>query len=164
ARLPRRCRLGPRARPRTAAAAGSRPAGSGARRQFLRFDATRPETPHRHAYACAGRRPARPSISRHVALARYGKTGRVHTKIEDGELISKMERDLAEMDAMICNTLEFLRAGSTQEKTVRLDLNALLESAVEDMRAVGAHVRLHGRAEAPVPARPQALRRCLDNL
>src|SRR5690606_28796995 len=85
-------------------------------------------------------------------------------KLDDGELKSKMEHDLAEMDAMIGNTLEFLRAGSTQEKTVRLDLNALLESAVEDMRAVGAHVRLHGRAEAPVPARPQALRRCLDNL
>ena len=85
-------------------------------------------------------------------------------KLDDGELKSKMEHDLAEMDAMIGNTLDFLRAGSTQEKTVRLDLNALLESAVEDMRAVGAHVRLHGRAEAPVPARPQALRRCLDNL
>lgn len=85
-------------------------------------------------------------------------------KLDDGELKSKMEHDLAEMDAMIGNTLDFLRAGSTQEKTVRLDLNALLESAVEDMRAVGAQVRLHGRAEAPVPARPQVLRRCLDNL
>lgn len=85
-------------------------------------------------------------------------------KLDDGELKLKMEHDLAEMDAMIGNTLDFLRAGSTQEKTVLLDLNALLESAVEDMRAVGAHVRLHGGAAAPVPARPQALRRSLDNL
>lgn len=85
-------------------------------------------------------------------------------KLGDSDLKSKMEHDLTEMDGMIGSTLDFLRAGSTQEKTVRLDLNALLESVVEDMLAVGAQVRLHGRAEAPVPARPQALRRCLDNL
>jgi signal transduction histidine kinase len=85
-------------------------------------------------------------------------------KLDDSELKSKMEHDLVEMDEMIGGTLDFLRAGSTQEKTVRLDLNAFLESVVEDMLAVGAHVRLTGHAAAPIPARPQALRRCLDNL
>jgi signal transduction histidine kinase len=85
-------------------------------------------------------------------------------KLDDSELKSKMEHDLVEMDEMIGGTLAFLHAGSTQEKTVRLDLNAFLESVVEDMLAVGAQVRLAGYAAAPIPARPQALRRCLDNL
>lgn len=85
-------------------------------------------------------------------------------KLDDSELKSKMEHDLVEMDEMIGGTLAFLRAGSTQEKPVRLDLNAFLESVTEDMLAVGARVRLEGRVEAPLPARPQALRRCLVNL
>lgn len=85
-------------------------------------------------------------------------------KLSDSELKSKMEHDLVEMDEMIGSTLAFLRAGSTQEKTVRLDLNAFLESVTEDMLAIGARVRLSGQAGEPLPARPQALRRCLVNL
>lgn len=85
-------------------------------------------------------------------------------RVPDGELREKMEEDLSQMDAMIGHTLEFLRAGATAEKSVRLDINALLESVAEDMAAVGAEVRIHGRASAPIPAHPQALRRCLTNL
>ncbi len=85
-------------------------------------------------------------------------------KLMDSELKSKMEHDLVEMDEMIGNTLAFLRAGSAEEKAVRLDLNAFLESVNEDMLAVGARVQLEGQAAAPLPARPQALRRCLVNL
>jgi signal transduction histidine kinase len=85
-------------------------------------------------------------------------------RIPDGELKTKMESDLSEMDEMIGNTLEFLRAGTTAEKPQRLDVNALLESVVEDMLMVGAHIQLHGKASAPIFARPQALRRCLANL
>lgn len=85
-------------------------------------------------------------------------------KLADSELKSKMEHDLIEMDEMIGSTLEFLRAGTAQEKTVRLDLNALLESVTEDMMAIGAQIRIEGRVSAPLLARPQALRRCLSNL
>lgn len=85
-------------------------------------------------------------------------------KLADSELKANMERDLIEMDEMIGNTLAFLRAGSAQEKAVRLDLNAFLESVNEDMLAVGARVRLEGQALTPLLARPQALRRCLVNL
>jgi signal transduction histidine kinase len=85
-------------------------------------------------------------------------------KLADSELKSKMEHDLAEMDDMIGGTLAFLRAGTNQEKAVRLDLNAFLESVNEDMLAVGANIRLHGAASRPILARPQALRRCLVNL
>jgi len=85
-------------------------------------------------------------------------------KLADSELREKMEHDLAEMDDMIGGTLAFLRAGSSQEKALRLDLNAFLESVNEDMLAVGARVRLQGEASQPILARPQALRRCLVNL
>ena len=40
----------------------------------------------------------------------------------------------------------------------------LIESVAEDMEALGATVQLHGRAEQPLNARPQSLRRCLGNL
>ena len=68
------------------------------------------------------------------------------------------------MDAMIGSTLEYLGAGSAAEKTVRLNLNALLEGVVEDMEPLGAHITVHGEASAPLLAQPQAIRRCVANL
>jgi signal transduction histidine kinase len=85
-------------------------------------------------------------------------------RIADGELKSKMESDLTEMDDMIGSTLEFLRAGSIAEKTSPLDINALIESVTEDMITVGAQIKQNGYASKPILARPQALRRCLINL
>jgi len=85
-------------------------------------------------------------------------------RIAEGELKSKMESDLSEMDEMIGNTLEFLRAGANGEKASRVDLNALIESVTEDMITVGAQITLHCDAVQPLPVRPQALRRCLTNL
>ncbi|HJV74940.1 MAG TPA: ATP-binding protein [Noviherbaspirillum sp.] len=85
-------------------------------------------------------------------------------RIADRELQVKMESDLAEMDGMIGHTLEFLRAGSSTEKTQKLDVNALLESVIGDMSMLGAHIELHGTATTPIVAKPQAVRRCLVNL
>ncbi len=85
-------------------------------------------------------------------------------KLHNPQLKSAIEGDLAEMDEMIGNTIEYLRAGSPKEKLAKLDLDALLESLVEDMQPLGATVRLHGAAREPLRARPQALRRCLGNL
>lgn len=85
-------------------------------------------------------------------------------ELNDDTLRGKIENDLAEMDQMIGNTLDFLRAGSETEKPVRLDMNALVESVAEDMEALGAQVTLSGRAQQPLTGRPQALRRCLGNL
>jgi signal transduction histidine kinase len=84
--------------------------------------------------------------------------------LPDGELKSGIEGELAEMDGMIGETLEFLRAGSAAEKPALLDLNALLEAVVEDMEALGARIRVDGKALAPVRARPRGLQRCLSNL
>lgn len=85
-------------------------------------------------------------------------------RVSDSELKEKMEGDLSEMDGMIGNTLEFLRAGSTTEKLQRLDVNALLESIAGDIAMMGARLELSGAASSPVVARPLALRRCLTNL
>ncbi len=85
-------------------------------------------------------------------------------RLPDDELRTKIEEDIAEMDAMIRSTLEYLSAGSAAEKPVRLNLNALLEGVVEDMEPLGARITVHGEAAAPIFAQPQAIRRCLANL
>ena len=85
-------------------------------------------------------------------------------RIADPEVKASIEADLEDMERMIGGTLEFLRAGASAEGPIRLNLNALIEGVAEDIEALGAKVRIHGRAEAPVNARTQALRSCLANL
>lgn len=85
-------------------------------------------------------------------------------KLADDELRGQIEGDLAEMDHMIGNTLDYLRAGTSSEKKARVDLDALLESLGEDMQALGATVCIDGSAGQPYAGRPLALRRCLGNL
>ncbi len=85
-------------------------------------------------------------------------------RLEDSKVRRDIEADLDEMEGMIAGTLEFLRAGSSAEAMVRMNLTALVEGVAEDMEALGAQVSVQGKAEAPISARPQALRRCLANL
>jgi signal transduction histidine kinase len=85
-------------------------------------------------------------------------------RLPEGELRTKIEEDIGEMDAMIRSTLEYLSAGSAAEKPVRLNLNSLLDGVVEDMEPLGAKISKHGEASAPILAQPQAIRRCLSNL
>jgi signal transduction histidine kinase len=75
-----------------------------------------------------------------------------------------IDSDLVEMDRMIGDTLEFLRAGHSGEQAARIDVNALVESVAEDMRALGCRIDTHGQAQTPLLARAQAVRRCLGNL
>jgi len=82
----------------------------------------------------------------------------------DPALREKMEHDLAEMDTMIGHTLDFLRAGSNVETPVPVNLDALLDSVVEDMEELGATITRTGKTRQAVPARPHALRRCFANL
>jgi signal transduction histidine kinase len=84
-------------------------------------------------------------------------------RLRDEPLRGAIEADVADMERMIDNTLQFLRAGGSSEKTVLLDINALLERIVEDVQVLGAEVGLQGGAQ-PLLARPMALERCLINL
>ncbi len=92
---------------------------------------------------------------------------RLRLRLEAGiepALREKMEHDLAEMDTMIGQTLDFLRAGSNVEAPVQVNLDALLDSVVEDMEELGATITRTGRSRQAIQARPHALRRCIANL
>ena len=84
--------------------------------------------------------------------------------VGDPELREKLAHDLSEMDTMVGHTLDFLRAGSNLEAAVALNLDALIDSVVEDMEELGATITRQGRASTPIVARPHALRRCIANL
>lgn len=84
--------------------------------------------------------------------------------LDDEELGEKIRRDLDEMQAMVQETLDFMRGTDSQETTHLIDLMALLESLIEDAGEAGQGVRLTGRIEQPYPGRPLALKRCIGNL
>jgi signal transduction histidine kinase len=84
--------------------------------------------------------------------------------LEDARQREKFLADLDEMEVMIAATLDFLRGESRQESSVPVDINALVSTLGDDMQALHSRVEVSGEARSPVPARPQALRRCLANL
>lgn len=75
-----------------------------------------------------------------------------------------IKRDLGEMDTMIGHTLDYLRSGTTQEKMVPVNLDALIDSVVDDMEELGASVLRNGGTSQPIVAGPHALRRCMSNI
>lgn len=84
--------------------------------------------------------------------------------LADDAVKAKFVRDLQDMENMTNATLAFLRGMEDQEPPQSVDLTALLESLASDCRDTGYDVRLEGAVSRPVRLRPQALRRCLDNL
>ena len=84
--------------------------------------------------------------------------------LEDEALRSKFAKDLEEMEAMVAQTLDFMRDASTQEALQRVDAMALLESLQADYQDTGSKVEIEGGIARPYTGRPLALRRCLTNL
>ncbi|HEY4998229.1 MAG TPA: ATP-binding protein [Usitatibacter sp.] len=84
--------------------------------------------------------------------------------LDDEELRGQFEKDLGEMQAMVTDTLAFMRGLESAEPRRPIDMMALLESLQADNEAMGRVVALEGRATAPVPGVPQLMRRCLSNL
>jgi signal transduction histidine kinase len=84
--------------------------------------------------------------------------------LDDAALRAQFEKDLAEMEAMVTDTLAFMRGLESTEAPRPIDMMALLESLQDDNEAMGREVRIEGRATAPVPGVAQLLRRCLSNL
>ena len=72
-------------------------------------------------------------------------------------------RDIAEMDAMITATLDYLRGVAHAESMALVDVAALVHSLADDHQDMGHDVAVQGHA-APLPVQAGALRRCLDNL
>lgn len=91
---------------------------------------------------------------------------RLRTELMDGEAgQDKFRHDLEEMQTLVKEGLAYARSLHGEvEAAARLDIDALLESLVDDYLDTGRRVGLEGRAGVPVTTRPQALRRILSNL
>jgi signal transduction histidine kinase len=84
--------------------------------------------------------------------------------LEDETLRSRFTKDLDEMEAMVTQTLDYMRDASAAEPTQPIDINALLESLQNDYQETGGDVEIGGGKVVPYVGRPLALRRCLMNL
>jgi signal transduction histidine kinase len=85
--------------------------------------------------------------------------------LDDEALRGKIGKDLDEMEAMVTQTLDYMRQASSGEAMQPVDLGALIESLQADYRDTGAAVEIEGGAAIkPIAGRPLALRRCLANL
>lgn len=83
--------------------------------------------------------------------------------LDDGEAGLEFQRDIAEMEAMIQDTLDYLRGQAQGTPMVRVQVQALLESVVDDYELTGVQIPLRGQAR-PIQAQIGPLRRCIDNL
>ncbi len=85
--------------------------------------------------------------------------------IEDEEQRRKMEQDLAEMESMVQETLEYMRDDASREPLQKTDLGALIEALADDFEAQGLQPVLNWNdVRVVVLARPLALKRCLGNV
>ncbi len=84
--------------------------------------------------------------------------------LEDANLRRKFEADLLEMQAMVTQTLDFMRGLTHREPAQPIDIMGLLESVQADNEAMGRTVTLVGRVVRPWTGAPQLLKRCLSNL
>ncbi|MGH8292411.1 MAG: ATP-binding protein [Gammaproteobacteria bacterium] len=84
--------------------------------------------------------------------------------LEDEKLKAKFIHDLHDMEHMTNATLDFLRGLEASETPQPMDLMALLESVQSDTEDMGQSVTLSGTVRSAFTGRPQALKRCLENL
>jgi signal transduction histidine kinase len=84
--------------------------------------------------------------------------------VDDEKLREQMAADLDSMAAMLDSSLDYLRGLQDREVVRRIDMNALLQSMVEDAELLGKTVSIEGLAQAPYAGRLLALQRALQNL
>lgn len=85
-------------------------------------------------------------------------------KVNEEELRQKLVEDLSSMQAMVKEGLDLARSMDSNEAMQTLDLLSLINSLCDDARDAGHQVQLRTPAKATVMARPQSLKRCLNNL
>lgn len=83
--------------------------------------------------------------------------------LQDAAERQRFGRDIAEMEAMLRATLDYLRGAAEAEALVPLDVMALVTSMADDQQDAGHPVTVVGHC-APLQAQPSALRRCISNL
>jgi len=84
--------------------------------------------------------------------------------IENDELRARFTADLDEMSQMVHGALGLFRGLNDDEPLDRVDVDVLLETLQADFAELGASVTIEGHANAPICARPLALKRCLTNI
>ncbi len=84
--------------------------------------------------------------------------------VGDGPLGNAMRADLSEMEAMIDQTLAYLRGDRSDEEFRQVDLAALLGTLVDDASDAGSGSTLAGLPKLAIRARPLALKRAFANL
>lgn len=83
--------------------------------------------------------------------------------LDDAQAAQDIEHDIAEMEHMIRDTLDYLRGQAQGPQMVRVHIQALLQTIVDDYAFSGTVIALQGDAD-PVVAQPGPLRRCIENL
>ena len=84
-------------------------------------------------------------------------------QIDNEKLQGQMRQDLDDMIGMLDATLTYLHEQRTSEALQWYDLQALVESLVENAQDHGADIQAQGVC-APLQVQPMALRSCISNL
>jgi signal transduction histidine kinase len=84
--------------------------------------------------------------------------------LDDDEQRTRFEADLKETEAMVTQTLEFMRGLGRHEPRTPVDLQALLASLQADNQTMGRVLKIEGSAHAPYVGVASLLKRCLANL
>jgi len=88
----------------------------------------------------------------------------VEMHIDDGALQARFSKELDEMESMVHGALALFRNLNDEEALEPVDVNLLLETVRGEFTEMGKDVTLEGRALAPLPGKPQGLKRCITNL
>lgn len=85
--------------------------------------------------------------------------------VDDAENRARIIETLDEMEQMVEAAMAFAREETANEETRKIDLTALVESAVEDLAETGRPISFVGEAPARVyPCRPLSVKRAFGNL
>ena len=84
--------------------------------------------------------------------------------MDDDEQRQRFEADLKEMEAMVVQTLEFMRGLDGHEPRAPVDVGMLLDALRADNAAMGRSLRIDGSAAAPYVGVASLLKRALANL
>lgn len=84
--------------------------------------------------------------------------------LQDDKVKQQFEHDLDQMEQMVSATLDFMRGTESKEKTVPIDMVALVESVQDDLSELGWKVSVESTRIPAYTGRPLALQRCLSNL
>lgn len=84
--------------------------------------------------------------------------------LPEGEEHARIDADIAEMEAMIARTLDYIREGRDAEPVRTADLAAILQTLASDAADQGADVRYEGPSRVVLPLRRLAAKRAFANL